>query len=200
MVRLFYFHALKIYFMANRKIQPQHHSLTDLLKARFESNLNRHKQLKWETVLNALEKHPQAMEILERMEESGGEPDVIQVSQMKDEIWFFDCAAESPAGRRSLCYDRAGLESRKDIQPSNTAVDMASEIGAELLNEEQYQWLQQTGDYDLKTSSWLLTPTELRKKGGALFGDKRYGRCFIYHNGAQSFYAARGFRTGFRIQ
>lgn len=186
--------------MANRKIQPQPQNFMAVLQARFEANLNRHLQLKWETVLNALEKHPKAMIILERMEESGGEPDVVQVAPMRDEIWFFDCSAESPAGRRSLCYDRAGLESRKDIQPSNTAVDLAKEIDADLLNEEQYQWLQQTGEYDLKTSSWLLTPAELRKKGGALFGDKRYGRCFIYHNGAQSFYAARGFRTGFRIQ
>lgn len=180
------------------KIKPQ--SFPELLRARFEANSHRHPSLYWEAVLEAIEKYPNAWTVLERMEESGGEPDVIQLPQMQDEIWYFDCAAESPAGRRSLCYDRAGLESRKDIQPANTAVDMAAEIGADLLNEEQYQWLQQTGDFDLKTSSWVLTPAELRKKGGALFGDKRYGRCFIYHNGAQSFYGARGFRTGFKLK
>jgi len=185
--------------MASQKLQSDLplQSLPELLRTRFETNLHRHPGLKWETVLKAMDNQPHAWTVLESMEQSGGEPDVIQLHH---EIWFFDCAIESPAGRRSLCYDRAGLESRKDIQPANTAVDMASEIGSILLNEEQYQWLQQTGDYDLKTSSWLLTPAELRKAGGALFGDKRYGRCFIYHNGAQSFYAARGFRTGFRIQ
>ncbi len=174
-------------------------NLLEILRERFESFPQRHPNLAWETIEHHLKNRPEWLSVLSRMEESGGEPDVIQVPDMQGEVWFFDCAAESPAGRRSLCYDRAGLESRKDIQPANTAVDMARELGTELLNEEQYGWLQETGSYDLKTSSWILTPPEIRKLGGALFGDKRYGRSFIYHNGAQSFYAARGFRVGFKL-
>lgn len=173
--------------------------LLEVLRSRFEAFPQRHPSLAWSTVLQLLDAQPETLKVLAHMEESGGEPDVVQVPAMQGELWFFDCSAESPAGRRSLCYDRAGLESRKDIQPVNTAVDMAREIGAVLLNEEQYTWLQQTGHYDLKTSSWILTPPEIRKLGGALFGDKRYGRSFIYHNGAQSFYAARGFRVGLKL-
>lgn len=142
---------------------------------------------------------PDKLWALQEMENTGGEPDVIAYDQQKDEYLFVDCSAETPQGRRSLCYDREALESRKDHPPKNSAIDLVQEIGAELLTEEQYHQLQQLGEFDLKTSSWLATPEEIRKLGGALFADRRYGRVFIYHNGAQSYYAARGFRCCLRV-
>lgn len=142
---------------------------------------------------------PDKLWTLQEMENIGGEPDVVAYNKQKDEYLFVDCSAETPQGRRSLCYDREALESRKDHPPKNSAIDLVQEIGAELLTEEQYHQLQQLGEFDLKTSSWLATPEEIRKLGGALFADRRYGRVFIYHNGAQSYYAARGFRCCLRV-
>lgn len=164
------------------------------LKARFEKNTQRHKGIDWKTVEARLRAAPDKLIVLAAMENSGGEPDVTGMDKKSGEFIFTDCSAESPAGRRSLCYDREGLESRKDAPPKNTAIDMAREIGIELLTMEEYQSLQKLGTFDAKTSSWLLTPAAIRKLGGALFGDYRYGTVFIYHNGAQSYYAARGFR------
>jgi hypothetical protein len=162
------------------------------LQSRFEAHPTRHRGISWADVLTRLEGHPDALDVLHRMEESGGEPDVIGGEQGR--IVFCDCSAESPLGRRGLCFDGAALEARKEAKPSGSAVEMAAALGVALLTEEQYHALQALGDFDLKTSSWVQTPTALRAKGGALFGDKRYGRTFIYHNGAQSYYAARGFR------
>jgi hypothetical protein len=173
--------------------------LLDTLATRFEKNMNRHKALHWKEVLVGLEKEPNKLSILQAMEDTGGEPDVVAYDKKKNEYLFFDCAAESPAGRRSLCYDREALDSRKEAKPKNSVLDMAKEIGIELLDEEQYKYLQSLGPIDVKTSSWLLTPSEVRKLGGAIFGDCRFGRVFIYHNGASSYYAARGFRGCVRV-
>ncbi|OWW76890.1 hypothetical protein A7A36_09930, partial [Acinetobacter baumannii] len=159
----------------------------------------RHKEIDWTNVRAKLIESPDKLWTLQEMENTGGEPDVVAYNKQKDEYLFVDCSAETPQGRRSLCYDREALESRKDHPPKNSAIDLVQEIGAELLTEEQYHQLQQLGEFDLKTSSWLATPEEIRKLGGALFADRRYGRVFIYHNGAQSYYAARGFRCCLRV-
>lgn len=168
-----------------------------VLKTRFEKNMKRHQGLDWSAIQAKLEENPEKLWSLEEMERTGGEPDVVGGENGK--YIFMDCAAESPSGRRSLCYDRAGWESRKDFRPENTAIDMAAEMGIDLLTEEQYRELQKLGSFDAKTSSWLKTPAEIRKLGGAIFGDFRFGRVFIYHNGAQSFYAGRAFRGILRV-
>lgn len=174
-------------------------ALLSLLKTRFEKNLQRHQGLEWAKVHAKLEANPEKLWSLNEMEESGGEPDVVDFDQTRGEYVFYDCSTESPKGRRSLCYDHEALESRKEYKPENSAIEMASEMGIELLSEEQYRALQQLGNFDAKTSSWILTPPELRKLGGAIFGDYRFGRVFVYHNGAESYYAARGFRGSLRV-
>ncbi|MBJ9938189.1 DUF4256 domain-containing protein [Acinetobacter pittii] len=173
--------------------------LIELLKTRFEKNSHRHKEIEWTNVRAKLIESPEKLWSLQEMENTGGEPDVIAYDQPEDEYLFVDCSLETPKGRRSLCYDREALESRKDHPPKNSAIDVAKEIGVELLTEEQYSQLQEIEEFDLKTSSWLKTPNEIRKLDGALFADRRYGRVFIYHNGAQSYYAARGFRCCLRV-
>lgn len=165
-----------------------------VLKIRFEKNMQRHPGLVWDDIQRRLEAGPQKLWSLSAMEGTGGEPDVIGLDENSGAFLFCDCSAESPAGRRNLCYDRQALDDRKEFKPGGSALEMAEELGIELLNEEEYMLFQQSGPYDLKTSSWLATPEAVRKKGGALFGDHRYGRTFIYHNGAQSYYAVRGFR------
>lgn len=174
-------------------------ALLGVLKSRFENNRHRHPKIEWPTVEARLGAYPAKLRTLQEMESTGGEPDVVGHDVKSGEILFFDCAAESPLGRRSLCYDREGLESRKEHKPENNAVDLATAMDAELLTEEQYRDLQQLGEFDAKTSSWLATPDEMRKLGGALFGDRRFGRIFIYHNGAQSYYSGRGFRASLRV-
>jgi hypothetical protein len=169
------------------------------LKTRFDENKGRHKGIQWSDVMAKLECQPGKLWSIARMEETGGEPDVIGLDKKTGEYLFADCSTETPKGRRSVCYDREGLESRKEFKPDDTAADLADAMGIEMLDEEQYRNLQQLGDFDLKTSSWLKTPAEIRKLGGAIFGDKRYGRVFIYHNGAQSYYGSRGFRGMVRI-
>ncbi|WP_447511968.1 DUF4256 domain-containing protein [Acinetobacter geminorum] len=173
--------------------------LIELLKTRFEKNSHRHKEIEWTNVRAKLIESPEKLWSLQEMENTGGEPDVIAYDQQKDEYLFVDCSLETPKDRRSLCYDREALESRKDHPPKNSAIDVAKEMGVELLTEEQYSQLQEIEEFDLKTSSWLKTPNEIRKLDGALFADRRYGRVFIYHNGAQSYYAARGFRCCLRV-
>lgn len=169
------------------------------LKARFENNMNRHKGLAWATVQTKLEAKPEKLWSLNEMEQTGGEPDVVGQDKKTGEFMFYDCSAESPAGRRSVCYDREALESRKEHKPRNSAIDMAAAMGIELLTEGQYQELQKLGEFDAKTSSWLKTPPDIRKLGGALYGDFRYGRVFVGHNGAESYYAARGFRGSLSV-
>ncbi|WP_316824430.1 DUF4256 domain-containing protein [Pedobacter miscanthi] len=173
--------------------------LLHTLKTRFEKNMNRHKSLEWIKVEERLVSRPEKLRILDEMEITGGEPDVVDYDEATGEYIFYDCSAESPKGRRSVCYDREGLESRKEHQPENNAIDMAAAMGIELLTEAQYRYLQQLGKFDTKTSSWIVTPTAIRKLGGALFGDRRYDHVFIYHNGAQSYYAARAFRGSLRV-
>jgi hypothetical protein len=177
----------------------QRDELLGTLEARFKKNPGRHPGLEWTKVLARLEDHPEKLQSLHDMERTGGEPDVVGHDEKTGEYRFVDCAAESPQGRRSFCYDREALESRNDVKPEDSAVDRARAMGVELLTEEEYHALQEIGVFDLKTSSWLKTPPEVRKLGGALFGDRRYGRVFIYHNGAPSFYAARGFRGWLRV-
>lgn len=172
----------------------QDEALLETLQIRFEKYMKRHKGLTWAEVQARLETHPDKLRSLAEMEASGGEPDVVGQDPRTGEYVFCDCAAESPAGRRSLCYDRAALDARKEAKPADSALDMAAAMGISLPTEEEYRALQQLGEFDLKTSSWLATPAEIRKLGGALFADRRYGRVFTYHNGAQSYYAARGFR------
>ncbi len=169
------------------------------LKKRFEKNMKRHKGLVWDKVHSRLAKQPDKLWSLNEMEKTGGEPDVVAFDKKSGEYVFFDCSEESPKGRRSICYDREGLESRKEHRPKNNAIDMAASMGVELLNEDQYRALQKLGDFDTKTSSWLQTPPTIRKLGGAIFGDYRYGQVFIYHNGAQSYYGARAFRGAMRV-
>lgn len=169
------------------------------LKSRFEQNPGRHEGIDWRSVEAGMGSKPEKLSVLHEMERTGGEPDVIGRDAKSGEILFCDCSAESPAGRRSLCYDRAALESRKENRPEGSAVDMAASIGIELLTEQEYRALQQLGAFDLKTSSWVKTPPEIRKLGGALFCDRRYDTVFVYHNGAQSYYAARGFRGLLRV-
>ncbi|EOQ74298.1 DUF4256 domain-containing protein [Acinetobacter lactucae] len=183
----------------NQLAQKQIEVLIQLLKDRFEKNLQRHKEINWVDAHAKLIKFPDKLWSLQQMENTGGEPDVIAYDEQKEEYLFVDCSAETPKGRRSLCYDREALEARKDHPPKNSAIDVAKEMGAELLTEEQYYELQKLGEFDLKTSSWLKTPDEIRRLDGAIFADRRYGRVFIYHNGAQSYYAARGFRCCLRV-
>ena len=169
------------------------------LKARFEKNMHRHKAIDWADVRTRLEGHPDALSALGAMEASGGEPDVVGQAADAGHYTFCDCSAESPSGRRSVCYDGEALESRKEHKPAGSALQMAASMGIELLTEAQYRELQKLGDFDTKTSSWISTPADVRALGGALFCDKRYGKVFVYHNGAQSYYAARGFRGSIRM-
>lgn len=171
--------------------------LLGLLKKRFEQHTNRHEGLAWEKIQAKLK--GEKLWSLQEMEKTGGEPDVVEYNADTDEYIFYDCAAESPKGRRSLCYDREALEARKEFKPENTAVDMAAEMGIELLSEEQYRHLQQFGKFDTKTSSWVKTPANIRKLRGAIFCDRRYDTVFLYHNGAESYYAARGFRGALKV-
>lgn len=173
--------------------------LLQTLEKRFKENMERHLNLNWEDIKNKLEKNPDKLHILNIMEETGGEPDVIGKDPKTNEFVFCDCSPESPVGRRSLCYDDAALESRKQNKPNGSAMGMAKEMGIEMLDEEQYNELQKLGVFDTKTSSWVSTPKDVRNMGGGLFGDKRYGRTFIYHNGAESYYASRGFRGVLRV-
>ena len=177
----------------------QFSDLFDTLKARFDKNTTRHKNIKWADVLAKLEANTDKLWALSEMERTGGEPDVVDYDKQTDEYVFYDCAAESPKGRRSLCYDRAALDARKEHKPADSAIDMAAAIGIEILTEQEYRNLQQLGKFDLKTSSWVKTPTEIRKLGGAVFCDRRYDTVFYYHNGAESYYAARGFRGSLRV-
>jgi len=177
----------------------QREELLSTLKARFEKNMNRHKDLEWAKVQARLEANTEKLWSLNEMEVTGGEPDVVGHDNKTDEYIFYDCSAESPKGRRSICYDREALESRKKHKPENNAMDMATAMGIELLTEEQYRELQKLENFDLKTSSWVQTPANIRKLGGALFCDYRYDTVFVYHNGADSYYAARGFRGSLRV-
>jgi len=173
--------------------------LLRVVEARFLKNMNRHECLEWTKVKAKLEANPEKLWSLSEMERTGGEPDVVGHDKKTDEYTFFDCSPESPKDRRSFCYDRAALDSRKEAKPKNSAVDMAAAMGIELLTEEQYQELQKLEHFDTKTSSWLKAPPEIRKLGGAIFGDRRFSRVFVYHNGAESYYAARGFRGALRV-
>ncbi len=178
-----------------KKLSPEKHTgLLSILKARFEKNMKRHENLKWDEIQKKLEANPEKMWSLNEMENTEGEPDVIEFDKNTGEYIFYDCSPESPKGRRSLCYDQKALESRKEHKPENNAIDVAAAMGIEILTEEQYRKLQQLGDFDTKTSSWIITPQNIRKLGGALFADRRYDTVFIYHNGASSYYAARAFR------
>jgi len=183
-----------------KELSPkQQEDLLKTLKARFEKNKNRHKSIEWAKVQARLEADPGKLWSLNEMESTGGEPDVVGHDKKTGEYIFYDCAAESPAGRRSFCYDRKALESRKEHKPKNSAVDMAIAMGIELLTEEQYRELQQLGNFDTKTSSWIKTPAAIRELGGAVFCDRRYNTVFLYHNGAESYYAGRGFRGSLRV-
>ncbi|XID90422.1 DUF4256 domain-containing protein [Paenibacillaceae bacterium WGS1546] len=177
----------------------QREGLLQALKARFEKNMNRHQGLEWADVQAKLEANIEKLRSLHEMERTGGEPDVVGHDDKTGEYIFYDCSAESPKGRRSVCYDREALESRKEHKPANNAIEMATAMGIELLTEEQYRELQKLGNFDLKTSSWVKTPASIRKLGGAIFCDRRYDTVFVYHNGAESYYAARGFRGSLRV-
>lgn len=183
----------------NKLTASQSKELLDILKARFEKNAKRHKGIAWADVESRLQKHADKLWSLNEMEMTGGEPDVVGQDKKTGEYLFFDCAAESPKGRRSICYDHEALESRKEHKPANSAVNMAADMGIELLDEEQYRMLQTLGTFDLKTSSWIQTPAAIRKLGGAVFCDRRYDTVFLYHNGAESYYAARGFRGVLKV-
>ena len=183
-----------------KELSPaQREELLRALKARFEKNMNRHKGLEWAQVKVKLEANPDKLWSLNEMEITGGEPDVVGHNKKTDEYLFYDCSAESPKGRRSLCYDREALESRKEHKPEDSAMNMAAVMGVELLTEEEYRALQKLGNFDLKTSSWVKTPSDIRKLGGAIFCDRRYNTVFVYHNGAESYYAARAFRGVLRV-
>lgn len=177
----------------------QSEQLLATLKARFEKNMNRHIGLVWEDIQAKLVANPDKIWILNSMEETGGEPDVVGFDEKAGAYLFFDCAAESPKGRRSLCYDAEALAARKEHKPANSAINLAKEMGIEVLNEDQYRYLQQFGKFDTKTSSWIKTPDEIRKLGGALFCDYRYGTVFVYHNGAESYYGSRAFRGCLKV-
>lgn len=185
--------------MENILSPEQSEQLLTTLKARFEKNMNRHVGLVWEDIQTKLVANPDKLWMLDSMEETGGEPDVVGFDEKTGAYLFFDCAAESPKGRRSLCYDAEALATRKEHQPANSAINLANEMGIEVLNEEQYRYLQQFGKFDTKTSSWIKTPDEIRKLGGALFCDYRYGTVFVYHNGAESYYGARAFRGCLKV-
>jgi hypothetical protein len=179
--------------------KEQREELLKTLKARFEKNMKRHKGIEWTKVQVKLEATPKKLWSLHEMEKTGGEPDVVGHDPKKGEYLFYDCSAESPSGRRSFCYDREALDSRKEHKPKNNALEMAADMGIEILTEEEYRELQELGDFDLKTSSWIKTPAPVRKLGGALYCDRRYDQVFTYHNGAESYYAARGFRGCLRV-
>ena len=177
----------------------QREELLGALKARFEKNMNRHKGLEWAKIQAKLEANAEKLWSLNEMEKTGGEPDVVGHDKKTGEYIFYDCSAESPKGRRSVCYDGEALRSRKEHKPQNSAMDLAADMGVEILTEEQYRELQKLGDFDTKTSSWVKTPSEIRKLGGALFCDRRYNTVFVYHNGAESYYAARAFRGSLKV-
>ncbi len=186
--------------MGNRILSAEEATeLIQILKKRFEKNINRHKEHDWNKIQQRLENNPPKLWSLKEMERTGGEPDVVEIGENSDAIIFVDCSAETPKERRSICYDHEALEKRKDFKPANSAVNMAKEMGIELLNENQYRALQMFGNFDTKTSSWIKTPEEIRKLGGALFCDRRYNHVFTYHNGAESYYAVRGFRGLLRV-
>jgi hypothetical protein len=186
--------------MNTRELSPkQHDELLRVLKARFESNLNRHKGIKWAKVQAKLEADIEKLWALNEMERTGGEPDVVGEDSKTAEYIYYDCSAESPIGRRNVCYDNEALNSRKTAKPKDSAVNMAAALGIELLTEEQYRGLQRLGEFDTKTSSWVKTPVEIRKLGGAIFCDRRYDHVFVYHNGAESYYSSRGFRGSLRV-
>lgn len=180
-------------------MQEQQMTVLNTIKNRFEKNMNRHKGIDWKKVQDKLKSNPKKLWSLQEMERTGGEPDVVGYDEKKDEYIFNDCSAETPSGRRNLCYDRKALDARKTFKPKNTAIDMAAEMDIELLTEEQYRELQKLGHFDAKTSSWVETPEEMRKLGGALFADYRFGKVFMYHNGAESYYGSRGFRGKLRV-
>lgn len=185
---------------ATKTLSPAHRKeLLAALQARFENNMNRHRGLVWKTIQTTLEAHPKKLWSLFEMEKTGGEPDVVGFDKKTGEYIFFDCAPESPKGRRSLCYDRAAHEARKEHKPEDSAMDVAAAMGISILTEQQYRMLQKFGPFDTKTSSWVYTPPEIRSLGGALFCDRRYDTVFVYHNGAESYYAARGFRGELRV-
>ena len=184
----------------NLELSPERREeLLTRLQVRFEKNMNRHQGLEWPKIQEKLEAHPERLSSLNAMESTGGEPDVVGYDQETGEYIFCDCSAESPQGRRSVCYDHEGQDSRKEYKPENNAIDMAAAMGIELLTEEQYRELQKLGNFDTKTSSWVKTPSEIRKLGGALFADFRYGNVFVYHSSAPSYYGARAFRGSLRI-
>ena len=183
-----------------KELSPeQREELLRALKARFEKNMNRHKGLEWAKVQAKLEANTEKLRSLNEMERTGGEPDVVGHAKKTGEYVFYDCSAESPKGRRNVCYDREGQEARKAFKPENNAIDMAAAMGIELLTEEHYRELQKLGNFDMKTSSWVKTPSDIRKLGGALFADYRYGNVFVYHNSAPTYYAARAFRGSLRV-
>jgi hypothetical protein len=183
-----------------KELSPeQREYLFRTLKARFENNMNRHEGLEWAKVQTKLEANPGKLSSLNEMESTGGEPDVVGYDKDTDEYIFYDCSAESPKGRRNVCYDREALDSRKEFKPKDSVMDMADAMGIEILTEEQYRELQKLGNFDTKTSSWLKTSSEIRKLGGAIFADRRYNHVFVYHNGAESYYGARGFRGSLRV-
>lgn len=186
---------------SNKKVlsPEQQEELLEILEARFKKNRNRHEGLEWTKVQAKLESNPEKLWSLDEMEETGGEPDVVDYNEKTGEYIFYDCSPESPKGRRSICYDHEALESRKQHKPENSAINMATQMGIEILTEEQYQQLQQLGNFDTKTSSWIKTPSKIRKLGGAFFCDRRYDHVFLYHNGAESYYAARAFRGSLRV-
>lgn len=183
----------------NKLSSEQRQELFKVLKSRFEKNMNRHKGLKWEEVQARLEGNPGKLWSLHEMEKTEGEPDVVGYDKKTGEYIFYDCSSESPKGRRSICYDHEALEARKEHKPENSAIMMASDMGIDILTEEQYRDLQKLGKFDTKTSSWIKTPSDIRKLGGAIFADYRYGNVFVYHNGAESYYGARGFRGSLRV-
>ena len=183
----------------NELTSEQREELLHTLKARFEKNIERHEWMHWDKIQKKLEANPDKLWSIHEMERTGGEPDVLEFDEAKGEYVFYDCSAESPSGRRSVCYDQKALDSRKKNKPDSSAMAMAKEMGIELLSEEQYRILQEHGTFDLKTSSWVQTPDDIRERGGGLFCDSRYGHVFLYHNGADSYYAARGFRGLVRV-
>jgi len=182
-----------------KKSASQYQELLSILKARFEKNMNRHKGVEWAKVQAKLEAATKYLLSLNEMEMTGGEPDVVDFDKKTGEYVFYDCSAESPKGRRNVCYDHEALEKRKEYKPEDSAINMAADMGIKLLTEEQYRELQKLGKFDIKTSSWVKTPSEIRKLGGALFCDRSYDTVFLYHNGAESYYAARGFRGSLRV-